>query len=90
MSAARPAACVIGYPAKHSRSPKLHSYWLEKYGIDGEYRAEETTHAGYESLLVKDKKQLDLGSFHHQLHHLFRVQLRQPAHALGHVVRHIA
>ena len=41
MSTGRPAACVIGYPAKHSRSPKLHGYWLEKYRIDGDYRAEE-------------------------------------------------
>ncbi len=38
---ARRAACVIGWPAKHSRSPKLHGYWLARYGIDGDYRAEE-------------------------------------------------
>ncbi|KAB2848309.1 MAG: shikimate dehydrogenase [Hyphomicrobiaceae bacterium] len=36
-------ACVMGWPAKHSRSPKLHGYWLKKYGIDGEYRVEERT-----------------------------------------------
>ncbi len=41
MTASRPEACVIGFPAKHSRSPKLHGYWLERYGIDGAYRAEE-------------------------------------------------
>ncbi|MEM7747461.1 MAG: shikimate dehydrogenase [Pseudomonadota bacterium] len=35
------AACVIGYPAKHSRSPKLHGYWIEHYGIQANYRAEE-------------------------------------------------
>lgn len=35
------AACVIGWPARHSRSPKLHGYWLQKYRIDGDYRAEE-------------------------------------------------
>jgi shikimate dehydrogenase len=37
----RKKACVIGYPAKHSRSPKLHGYWIERYGIDAEYLAEE-------------------------------------------------
>jgi shikimate dehydrogenase len=37
----RKAACVIGWPAKHSRSPKLHGWWLRHYGIDGDYRAEE-------------------------------------------------
>jgi shikimate dehydrogenase len=35
------AACVIGYPARHSRSPKLHGYWIQKYGLDAAYRAEE-------------------------------------------------
>lgn len=35
------AACVIGWPAKHSRSPKLHGHWLERYGIAGSYRAED-------------------------------------------------
>lgn len=35
------AACVIGWPAKQSRSPKMHGWWLKKYGIDGDYRIEE-------------------------------------------------
>jgi shikimate dehydrogenase len=30
-------AGVIGWPVKHSRSPRLHGYWLDKYGIDGAY-----------------------------------------------------
>jgi shikimate dehydrogenase len=30
-------ACVIGWPVEHSRSPLIHRYWLEKYGIDGSY-----------------------------------------------------
>lgn len=41
MSSVPRAACVIGYPARHSRSPRLHGYWLDKYAIDGAYRAEE-------------------------------------------------
>lgn len=41
MQTVQRAACVIGYPAKHSRSPKLHGYWIERYGIDAAYRAEE-------------------------------------------------
>ena len=43
MSETSPAACVLGYPAKHSRSPKLHGYWLNRYGIKGDYRIEEVT-----------------------------------------------
>jgi shikimate dehydrogenase len=38
---AQRAACVVGWPAKHSRSPKLHGWWLAHYRIDGAYRAEE-------------------------------------------------
>ena len=30
-------AGVIGWPVSHSRSPRLHNYWLEKHGIDGAY-----------------------------------------------------
>ncbi|MEM7428314.1 MAG: sterol desaturase family protein [Pseudomonadota bacterium] len=30
-----------------------------------------TSHTGYETLLVKDKDQLALGAFHHQLHHRY-------------------
>jgi len=30
-------AAVLGWPIEHSRSPILHSYWLEKYGIEGSY-----------------------------------------------------
>ena len=30
-----------------------------------------TSHAGYDALLVKDKEQLALGNFHHQMHHRY-------------------
>lgn len=30
-------AGVIGWPVGHSRSPRLHGFWLEQYGIDGAY-----------------------------------------------------
>ena len=34
------AACIIGWPAGHSRSPLIHDYWLRQHGIAGEYRKE--------------------------------------------------
>lgn len=34
------AACVIGWPVAHSRSPMIHNYWIAKHGIAGEYRRE--------------------------------------------------
>ena len=30
-------AGVLGWPVRHSLSPRLHGYWLERYGIDGAY-----------------------------------------------------
>ena len=32
-----PAACLIGWPAAHSRSPLIHHHWLRKLGIEGGY-----------------------------------------------------
>ena len=40
MTTAVRAACVIGWPVEHSRSPLIHNYWLKHYGIAGEYRRE--------------------------------------------------
>lgn len=41
MSEATRVACVMGWPAKQSRSPKLHGYWIKRYNIDGDYRVAE-------------------------------------------------
>jgi len=30
-------AGIAGWPVAHSRSPRLHGFWLRKYGIDGAY-----------------------------------------------------
>ena len=30
-------AGLIGWPVSHSRSPRLHGYWLAEHGIDGAY-----------------------------------------------------
>ncbi len=30
-------AFVIGHPVAHSRSPRIHKYWLDQYGIEGDY-----------------------------------------------------
>jgi shikimate dehydrogenase len=43
-------AGVLGWPVAHSRSPRLHNYWLGHYGINGAYlplpvRAEHFTEA---------------------------------------------
>lgn len=38
-----PRAAVIGNPISHSLSPKLHNYWLDRYGLEGEYTALQVT-----------------------------------------------
>lgn len=30
-------AGITGWPVEHSRSPRLHGFWLRRYGIDGAY-----------------------------------------------------
>jgi shikimate dehydrogenase len=30
-------AGIIGWPVAHSRSPRLHGFWLDRHGIDGAY-----------------------------------------------------
>lgn len=37
MTTQRKIAGVMGWPIEHSLSPRLHGYWLKKYGIDGDY-----------------------------------------------------
>src|SRR5262245_33862556 len=34
------AACVIGWPVIHSRSPMIHNHWIKKFGLNAEYRRE--------------------------------------------------
>jgi len=41
MTAGARAACVIGWPVKHSRSPLIHNYWIEQHKLDAVYRYEE-------------------------------------------------
>ena len=38
-----PYAEVIGDPIAHSKSPLIHKFWLEKLGIEGDYRAVRVT-----------------------------------------------
>lgn len=39
----RPYAEVIGDPIVHSKSPLIHGFWLEKLGIEADYRATHVT-----------------------------------------------
>jgi shikimate dehydrogenase len=45
------AACVIGWPAGHSRSPLIHNYWIKQHGIEGEYRREAVPPEAFEDFV---------------------------------------
>src|SRR5229473_4855299 len=47
-----PAACLIGWPAAHSRSPLIHHYWLRKLGIEGGYNIEAVPPEGFAEFVL--------------------------------------
>ena len=51
MSKAR-AACLIGWPAAHSRSPLIHHYWLRTLGIAGGYNIEAVPPEGFAEFVL--------------------------------------
>lgn len=44
-------AGVIGWPVSHSLSPRLHGFWLDKYGIKGSYEALPVTPEEFPNIL---------------------------------------
>ena len=40
MTETKRLACVIAWPAGHSRSPLIHNYWIKKHNLNAEYRRE--------------------------------------------------
>jgi shikimate dehydrogenase len=41
MNRGAPRACLMGHPVAHSRSPKIHGYWLARLGLPGSYVLED-------------------------------------------------
>jgi shikimate dehydrogenase len=46
------AACLIGWPAAHSRSPLIHHYWLRTLGIEGGYSIEAIPPEGFAEFVL--------------------------------------
>jgi shikimate dehydrogenase len=46
-------AFVCGHPIAHSRSPKIHGYWLKRYRIAGSYEAIDVAPDGFPAFLAK-------------------------------------
>ena len=52
-AAIRPrAACLIGWPAAHSRSPLIHHYWLRTLGLPGGYNIEAVPPEGFAEFVL--------------------------------------
>jgi len=47
-----PTACLIGWPAAHSRSPLIHHYWLRTLGIRGGYNIEAVPPEGFAEFVL--------------------------------------
>jgi shikimate dehydrogenase len=46
------AACLIGWPAAHSRSPLIHHYWLRTLQIEGGYNIEAVPPEGFAEFVL--------------------------------------
>jgi len=45
-------ACTMGWPVKQSRAPIIHGYWIEKHGLDAEFRLEEVRPEDFPAFLT--------------------------------------
>ncbi|WP_208435502.1 shikimate dehydrogenase [Bartonella phoceensis] len=51
-----PRAFVIGTPIHHSKSPKIHNFWLKQYDLQGEYLAQEVTPEEFRDFFISIQK----------------------------------
>lgn len=81
-----PAACLIGWPAAHSRSPLIHKYWLKELGLDGDYRLEPVEPAAFAGFVAQLRAKGYIGAnvtIPHKEHALAVSSPDDRAHAIG-------
>ena len=44
---------ILGYPIKHSLSPKMHNYWLKELAINGKYESIKTPAKNFKKTIIK-------------------------------------
>src|SRR3546814_3144662 len=66
---------VIGDPIKHSKSPLIHSFWLDALGLDASYRATHVTPDGLAGFFDERRADPDWRSEEHtsELQSLMRI-----------------
>ena len=47
------AACVIGWPVEHSRSPLIHNEWIRQFGLNAAYRREPVPPARFADFVAR-------------------------------------
>lgn len=57
-----PAACLIGWPAAHSRSPLIHHHWLRQLHIKGGYSIEAVPPEGFADFVMNLRRHGYLGA----------------------------
>ncbi|UYO53309.1 shikimate dehydrogenase [Rhodopseudomonas palustris] len=86
MAATKRAACLIGWPAAHSRSPLIHHYWLRQLGIEGGYSIEAVPPEGFAEFVLHLKSHGYVGANVTIPHKERALQLTEPderARAVG-------
>lgn len=86
MAATKRAACLIGWPAAHSRSPLIHHYWLRQLGIEGGYSIEAVPPEGFAEFVLHLKTHGYIGANVTIPHKERALQLTEPderARAVG-------
>ncbi len=84
--AKRPAACVMGWPVKQSRAPIIHGYWIEKHGIDADFRLEAVPPEAFPAFLASLAERGYVGGSATMPHKQMALALTQPderARAIG-------
>ncbi|UTO28404.1 shikimate dehydrogenase [Bartonella harrusi] len=51
-----PRAFVVGTPIHHSKSPKIHNFWLKQYNLRGEYLAQEVAPGEFRDFFTSIKR----------------------------------
>ncbi|AGF75161.1 shikimate dehydrogenase [Bartonella vinsonii] len=51
-----PRAFVVGTPIYHSKSPKIHNFWLKHYNLQGEYLAQEVSSEEFRDFVTSIRK----------------------------------
>jgi len=85
-TAAKKLACIIAWPAGHSRSPLVHNYWIKQHKLNAEYRREAVPPEQFEEFVTHLREHGYVGGNVTVPHKVTALALSQPderARAVG-------